>query len=362
MDKATAYRLYEPMLKTRRVDERMRRLFRQGRFKGTYFSAVGQEATNVGAGIHMGPDDMLAPSHRQLGAMIAKGISLKRVMAQVYSKAESPDGSHQHPCHFGDPDLNIVSPTGHVAIQVVMGAGSAYGFLLEAAQAGQVKINWDPEGIVWAGRWSLNEGARLRCALSFFGEGATAKGDFHESLNFAAIHKLPIVYICENNLWAESVHYSENFTLDDFSERAKGYGMPGVSIDGNDIFAVHDNVGAAVERARTGGGPTLVECKTYRWHGHSEIDPADYRTDEELEGWKERCPLEVFRRRATEMGVWDDALSAAAEERIAAEIDEAIDWAEEEATEPDPENFLGKVFHTPELNAAVRRAWERHRG
>ncbi|MCH8180462.1 MAG: 2-oxo acid dehydrogenase subunit E2 [Proteobacteria bacterium] len=251
MDKETAYRLYEPMLKTRRLDERMRRLFRQGRFKGTYFSAIGQEATNVGAGIHMLPDDMLAPSHRQLGAMIAKGISLKRVMAQVYSKAESPDGAHQHPCHFGDPELNIISPTGHVAIQILMGVGSAYGFLLEAAQEGKVKINWDPDGIVWAGRWTLAPGTRLRCALAFFGEGATAKGDFHESLNFAAIHNLPIVYICENNLWAESVHASENFALEDYSERAKGYGMPGISIDGNDIvYHGYFDIGVAVGSPR----------------------------------------------------------------------------------------------------------------
>ncbi|MCH7494102.1 hypothetical protein IIA16_05275 [bacterium] len=105
-----------------------------------------------------------------------------------------------------------------------------------------------------------------------------------------------------------------------------------------------------------------MECKTYRWHGHSEIDSADYRTDEELERWKERCPLEVFRLRATEMGFWDEGLVAAMEERLATAIDEAIDWAEEEATEPDPEGFLDRTFHTPALNAAVRRAWERHRG
>ena len=105
-----------------------------------------------------------------------------------------------------------------------------------------------------------------------------------------------------------------------------------------------------------------MECKTYRWHGHSEIDPADYRTEEELETWKTRCPLEVFRQRATEMGIWDPELVAEMEKRLAADIDEAIDWAEEEANEPDPENFLGRAFHTPELNAAVRRTWERHRG
>lgn len=362
MDRDLAFRLYEPLLKTRMVDQRMRLLFRQGRFKGTYFSAIGQEATNVGAGIHMGPDDMLAPSHRQLGAMIAKGITMRRVMAQVYSKAESPDGSHQHPCHFGDPDLNIVSPTGHVAIQIVMGTGSAYGFLLDAHREGKVTVNWDPDGIVWAGRWSLAPDTSLRCAMSFFGEGATAKGDFHEALNFAAIHKLPIVYVCENNLWAESAHVSENAAMEDLSDRAKGYGMPGVSIDGNDVFEVYETAGAAVQRARAGGGPTLIECKTYRWHGHSEIDPADYRTDEELEAWKERDPLRVFEERATEMGVWDADRAASIRASIEAEIDEAIDWAEEEATEPDPENFLSHAFRTPELNAAVRKTWERRRG
>ncbi|MBC8515463.1 thiamine pyrophosphate-dependent dehydrogenase E1 component subunit alpha [bacterium] len=357
-----SYALFRPMLKTRLLDERMRKLFRQGRFKGTYFSAVGQEATNVGTGTHMREGDILAPSHRQLGAMVARGITAKRVMAQVYSKAESPDGAQQHPCHFGDPQLDIVSPTGHVAIQVVLAAGAAYAYLMDAWREGKVKINWDKEGIVWAGNWTLEEGHEMNCAFSFFGDGATAKGDFHESLNFAGIHKLPVVYVCENNLWAESAHLTENVPTEKVSDRAAAYGMPGITIDGNDIFEVNRVVGEAVRRARRGGGPTLIECMTYRWYGHSEIDPADYRTEEEVAKWKERDPLLVFRATMEERGEWDEEIVAKIEAEINEEIDEAIDWVEEESTDPQPDQFLDVTFRTSSLNEVVRREWEKRDG
>ena len=362
VDQKTAFEvLYHPLLKARLLDERMVKLFNQGRFGGTYFSGCGQEATNVGAGVHMVEGDILAPSHRQLGAMVARGITAKRVLAQVYSTAESPDGAQQHPCHFGDPELDIVSPTGHVAIQVVLAAGSAYAYLLDAYRKGDVKINWDKDGIVWAGNWTLKKGSRLNCAFAFFGDGATAKGDFHESMNFAGIHKLPVIYMAENNIWAESVHVTENVPVERLSDRAAAYGMPGVTVDGQNVFEVYHAVQEAVERARSGGGPTLVECLTYRYHGHSMIDPADYRTDEEVEKWKKRDPLIVFEKVAKEDGIWSDKLAKEIEDRINNEIEEAIDWVEDESTKPKPDQFIDVTFRDPKFNDAIRKRWEKRK-
>ena len=362
VDQKTAFEvLYHPLLKARLLDERMVKLFNQGRFGGTYFSGCGQEATNVGAGVHMVEGDILAPSHRQLGAMVARGITAKRVLAQVYSTAESPDGAQQHPCHFGDPELDIVSPTGHVAIQVVLAAGSAYAYLLDAYRKGDVKINWDKDGIVWAGNWTLKKGSSLNCAFAFFGDGATAKGDFHESMNFAGIHKLPVIYMAENNIWAESVHVTENVPVERLSDRAAAYGMPGVTVDGQNVFEVYHAVQEAVERARSGGGPTLVECLTYRYHGHSMIDPADYRTDEEVEKWKKRDPLIVFEQVAKEDGIWSDKLAKKIEDKINDEIEKAIDWVEDESTKPKPDQFIDVTFRDPKFNDAIRKRWEKRK-
>jgi len=362
VNQETAFKvLYHPLLKARLLDERMVKLFNQGRFGGTYFSGCGQEATNVGAGVHMVEGDILAPSHRQLGAMVARGITAKRVLAQVYSTAESPDGAQQHPCHFGDPELDIVSPTGHVAIQVVLAAGAAYAYLLDAYRDGKVKLNWDKDGIVWAGNWTLKKGTSLNCAFSFFGDGATAKGDFHESMNFAGVHKLPVIYMAENNIWAESVHVTENVPVERISERAAAYGMPGVTVDGQNVFEVYSAVGEAVNRARTGGGPTLIECLTYRYHGHSMIDPADYRTDEEVEEWKKRDPLKVFKEIAKKDGIWSEKLAKETEKNINDEIEKAIDWVEEESTRPKPDQFIDVTFRNPKFNEAIRKRWEKRK-
>lgn len=303
LSKETLVGLYTNLLTTRMLDERFRKLFRQGRFAGTYFSAVGQEATTVGPTYGLTDEDIIAPSHREIGANVTKGVPMERIVAQVYARVNSPDKGKSHPCHYGWKDKGVITPSSTLAGQTIVGTGCAMAFHI------QRKDN---------------------VVLAFFGEGSTSRGGWHEALNFAGIHKLPIVYICQNNLWAESVPATMQAGIKDFSDRAKAYGFPGITIDGNDVVLTHKTAVEAIKRARAGEGPTLIECKTYRWYGHSEIDPADYRTLEELESWKKKDPVARAEKLVMDLGLIDKTRREALVEDINQELDEAIDICEKE--------------------------------
>ena len=182
-------------------------------------------------------------------------------------------------------------------------------------------------------------------AVSFFGDGATSKGDFHEALNFAGIHKLPVVFICQNNFYAESVPLRLQTAVENLSEKAKAYGFPGVSIDGNDVEQVYEISKEAFARAGDGGGPTLIECKTYRWYGHSDIDLASYRPQEEVEEWIRQDPIPRFERRLFDQGVLTEERKAEIRQQIENEIEDAVDYAET-CPRPDPEDTLKDVYST----------------
>ncbi len=308
--------LYTNLVKTRTVDERLRKLFRQGRYAGTYFSAVGQEATTVGPTYGLRDEDIIAPSHREIGAAITKGIPIEKIIAQVYARSNSPDKGKSHPCHYGDREKGVINPASTVAGQTVVGTGCALGFKI------QKKDN---------------------VVLAFFGEGGTSRGGWHEALNFAGIHKLPIVYICQNNLWAESVPSTLQANIKQFSSRAKAYGFPGVTIDGNDVVTVHKTAYEAVARARAGEGPTLIECMTYRWYGHSEIDPADYRTEKELEKWKKEDPVPRAEKLLVDLGILTTEKREALLGEINQELDDAIKLCEE-MKYSEPEEAYGDVY------------------
>jgi len=316
LSKETLLGLYTNLMKTRLLDERFRKLFRQARFAGTYFSAVGQEATTVGPTYGLREDDLIAPSHREIGAAITKGVPLDRVVAQVYARSNSPDKGKSHPVHFGWGPLRMITPASTLAGQTVVGTGCAMGFKIQKKDS---------------------------VVLAFFGEGATSRGGWHEAVNFAGIHKLPIVYICQNNLWAESVPATMQAGIKDFSDRAKAYGFPGVTIDGNDVIEVHKTAVKAIDNARKGKGPTLIECKTYRWYGHSEIDPADYRSQEELEKWKKLDPIPRAEKILTDMGILDKPKREALVQTINQEIDEAVEICEK-AEYADPEEAYTDVY------------------
>ena len=293
--------IYYLLVLTRNLDERGRKLFKQARFTGTYFSAVGQEATTVVPTYGLRKEDVIAPSHREIGANVAKGVPIKLIMAQIYARKTSPDKGKSHPCHYGYAPLRVITPASTVAAQVVVGTGAALAFKIR-------KVD--------------------NVVVSFFGDGATSRGGFHEALNFAGIHKLPIVYICQNNLWAESVPLRLQTALTDLSERAKAYGFPGVTIDGNDVMEVLRTSREAIEKARRGDGSTFIECKTYRWYGHSEIDPANYRAKEELEAWMKKDPIPHYEKYLLENKILDEKEKNKILVKIEKEIDEAVDFAE----------------------------------
>jgi TPP-dependent pyruvate/acetoin dehydrogenase alpha subunit len=313
---AAARELYTFLLRTRLLDERMRKLFKAGRFAGTYFSAVGQEATTVGPTYALRPTDWVAPSHREIGALVTKGVPVETILAQVYARRNSPDKGKSHPCHYSAPQHRFFTPASTVAGNTVVGVGIALAFKVRG------------------------EDSVVEC---YFGEGATSRGGWHEALNFAGVQKLPVVFICENNLWAESVPASMQAAISDFSERARAYGIPGVTIDGNDVLETYRTAREAVDRARRGEGPTFIEAKTYRWYGHSEIDPADYRTPEELAAWKARDPVPRLERQLTAAGIIDTALREAIVADINREVDEAIRVCEATPYAP-PEEALTDIY------------------
>jgi len=296
--------LYRMLVKCRMCDEKARILFRQGKYKGNFYSGVGQEATGVGTAFSLRPDDWVAPSHRDWTANIIKGAPLKFCFAQLFAKVTSPDRGRSSPAHMGYPPLHVITPASSIAGQLNVGTGVALGIK---------KLRQDA------------------VVVSYFGDGATSFGGFHEACNFAGVHKLPIIYVNQNNLWAESVPLRLQTALTNLSDRAKAYGFPGVSLDGNDVLAVYEAAQTAIKRARAGEGPTLLECKTYRWYGHSEIDPAKYRMKEEVEAWKKRDPVAAFEKKLAEKKLLTDTQKKEIADEITREINEAVEFAEQSA-------------------------------
>ena len=331
MDTELLRRLYAYMLKCRTVEERIRLLFRQGRFAGNYFAAVGQEATEVGATIDLLPEDTIAPSHRNFVVHIMKGTPLRLMFAHIYGRKTSPDQGRSAPAHCGYAPLNIINPASTIAAQLSIGTGVALAYRMQRKSS-------------------------IVVALS--GEGSTSLGFWHEAVNFAGVQKLPIIFIVENNGYAESVPVALQTAVENISEKARAYGIPGVTVDGNDVVAVYVAMRAAIDRARTGGGPTLLECKTYRWYGHSEIDPAKYRDSEELAYWKSRDPITNMERYLESNSLWSNQWK---EELMAAfnlEIDDAISFAES-SPHPDAEEALDHVFSfSIKERELERRIWE----
>ncbi len=294
--------LYRMMVKCRMCDEKARILFRQGKYGGNFYSGVGQEATEVGAAYSLREDDWIAPSHRDWTSNIIKGAPLKYCYAQLFAKSDSPDRGRSSPAHMGYPALNIITPASSIAGQLNVGTGVAFG---------------------------LKRLGKDSIVVAFFGDGATSIGGFHEALNFAGVHKLPIVYVCQNNLWAESVPLRLQTAVKDLSDKAKAYGFPGVNVDGNDVLAVYDVMSKAIVRARSGEGPTLIECKTYRWYGHSEIDPAKYRLKDEVESWRKKDPIPRFEKYLMDLKLLTEEQKKQIAAEIIEEMDAAIEFAEQ---------------------------------
>jgi TPP-dependent pyruvate/acetoin dehydrogenase alpha subunit len=302
--------LYRSMLRIRRFEERVYFLFLEGEIPGTLHQYQGQEAVAVGVCDALERTDWITSTHRPHGHALAKGVSSRSVMAELYGKATGCCRGRGGSMHLGDPDVGMLPAIAIVAggNTVVTGLGLAF----KLRRSGQV-------------------------AACFFGEGATNEGAFHEGLNFAAVKRLPVVFVCENNLYGASTPYTQVSLVEDVAERAAAYGVPARIVDGMDVIAVREATVEAVAAARAGDGPTLVECKTYRYVGHSRSDARGYRTRDEEAAWKERDPIARLRTHLSETDA--AAIEAAVEE----ELDEAVEFARN-SPDPDPEELPGDVY------------------
>lgn len=314
----TLREMYRFVALARALDERIWQLNRAGRAPFVV-SGQGHEGALVGAGFALDrARDLVLPYYRDLALCLVFGLSARDVMMSVLARAPDPmSGARQMPSHFGSAKLRIVSSSSVVATQLPHATGTAYAAKLR--DTGQV-------------------------SLACFGEGAASKGDFHEACNFAGIHRLPVVFFCENNRYAISVPQNLQMAIDNVADRAAGYGFPGVVVDGTDLLAVYQAVGAAAERARRGDGPTLVEAKVYRFHPHtSDDDDRTYRSQDEVKAWRAHDPLARFEARLREVGAVDDWMLAEIAAGVAGEVDAATDAAEGAAF-PDPATFDRHVY------------------
>ena len=239
----------------RAFDERLSTLVKQAKVRSGVYTGIGQEAIIVGTCFGLRKEDFICPLHRDLGSFLMKGVEPRAMMSQMFAKTTGLSKGRDSALHSGVSELGIFGNTSMLGANLPVAAGLALTFKMEQVD---------------------------NVVVAYFGEGASNTGDFHEALNFAGVQRLPIVFVCENNQYAYSVPIEKSMAMDDVADRAHSYGFDGVAINGNDVLAVYQATQGALARARSGDGPTLIECKTYRWHGHSEHDKAFYRTDEEL--------------------------------------------------------------------------------
>jgi acetoin:2,6-dichlorophenolindophenol oxidoreductase subunit alpha len=307
---------FSTMTLIRRYEEHLYRLFLQGLVPGTLHQCQGQEAVAVGICSALRADDLIFSTHRPVGHLIAKGASLNAITAEIWGKATGCVGGKGGQMHLADFSVGAMVSNAIVGANIPIAAGSALAFRM---------LGLD------------------RVAVSFFGDGASNIGAFHEGLNLAAVKRAPAIFVCENNLYAASTHISQAMNIRDIADRAAAYGIPGVVVDGMDVEAVHAAATEAVARARRGDGPTLIECKTYRYRGHSRGDPGGYRQAEEHQAWLERDPIERTKIRLIGRFGAEPARLAAIEQRAQERVEAAVAFALA-SPEPEPSDALTNVF------------------
>jgi pyruvate dehydrogenase E1 component alpha subunit len=308
--------LYEQMLLIRRFEERAAELRQAGLIPGFLHPYIGQEAVAVGVCAALGPGDVITSTHRGHGHMLARGADPERMLAELYARRDGYNRAKGGSLHITDERLGFLGANGIVGGGIPLATGAA----LQLRRVGA-------EGV----------------AVSFFGDGATNEGSFHESLNLASLWKLPAVYVCENNLYGEFTRQDKHQSVTDVAIRAESYAMAAAIADGNDLMAVYEASRVAVERARREDGPSLIEAKTYRHRGHYEGDMGAYRPPEEVEEWLARDPIITFGRRLIETDVADQATLDRLADRVEQRLQAAADFAAA-SSHPTPEEALEDVF------------------
>jgi TPP-dependent pyruvate/acetoin dehydrogenase alpha subunit len=308
--------MYRRMLLIRDFETRAAEEFARGNINGHIHTYAGEEAVAVGVCANLRGDDLITSTHRGHGHCIAKGGEVKYMMAELFCRRTGYCKGKGGSLHIADISLGILGANGIVGagIPIALGGG------LSAQLKGTDSV-----------------------CISFFGDGASNQGTFHESLNLASIWKLPVIFIAENNQYAQTTPQKYHMNVKSISERATAYGIPGVVVDGNDVMAVYETAREAVRRARAGAGPTLVECMTYRQRGHYEGENMGYRTQAEVDDWKRRDPIPRFRQQLVKMGVASEAEAKQIEDSCQRDIEDAIRFANE-SPYPSPEETLEDVY------------------
>jgi pyruvate dehydrogenase E1 component alpha subunit len=310
------------MLRIRKFEEKVRDLFADGELHGNVHLYIGEEAVAVGACTALKDGDIITSTHRGHGHAIAKGLDVKLMMAELFGKKDGYCKGKAGSLHIADFDAGMLGANGIVGASVPIAAGSA----LKSKIMGDNNVT-----------------------VCFIGDGATAQGAFHEGINIAATWDLPVVYVCENNLYGEMGHFKEQHNVKNVSSMAEAYNVPGVTIDGMNVVEVHKNVKPAVDRARKGEGPSLIECLTYRYRGHFEGDPELYRKKEEVLEWQKRDPIEKFKKQLIKDGKLDKDDFENIVNEIEEEIDDAVDFARK-SDYPDLQEAYTDVFEKETLN------------
>ncbi|HMC82487.1 MAG TPA: thiamine pyrophosphate-dependent dehydrogenase E1 component subunit alpha [Candidatus Polarisedimenticolia bacterium] len=322
--------IYYFLKMNRLIEERLSALYRQGKVQGGLYSSRGQEAISVGSAYALGPQDILAPMIRNLGAMLVKGVRPLELFLQYLQREGSPCKGRDTSLHFGGIERGLVPPISHLGTLVPVMAGVA----LAARRRGKPVV-----------------------ALTYVGDGASSTGDFHEGLGIASVRRLPMVLILENNRWAYSTPVSRQSLLTDLADRARGYGIPRGVVDGNDVLAVCTATSSAIALARRGGGPVLLECKTMRMRGHSEHDDAWYVPEEEKRYWERRDPISLYEKRLIARGSVTQADLQRIEKRCLEEIERDLETALS-APFPAPESCIEDVYASGSDEAHVHEETE----
>ena len=316
LDRDALVALYRSMLTTRGLEEMGHVLYKQGKIPGSFYTGRGNEAASVGVAAAMRPEDVGAPLHRNLGVHIARGTEPWRIFANYLGRLDGPSRGRDGNVHFGDLDRGQITIVSHLPAVLPVVVGCALAFRIRGER---------------------------RVAVGWFGEGASARGDCHEAMNFAGVHRLPVVFVCDNNQWAYSTPTHLEYAAERLSDRARAYGFEGVTVDGTDVLAVYAEARRAIEQARAGGGPTLIESMTLRMEGHAVHDDASYVPREMLSAWAERDPVRGFRSWLADHAAFSDAEDEGLRAQVKSLLSEALRRAEASPL-PDPASVTDGVY------------------
>jgi TPP-dependent pyruvate/acetoin dehydrogenase alpha subunit len=320
LDREDLLQAYRNMVLTRGIEERGHILYRQGKIPGSFYTGRGNEAASVGVATAMGPNDVGTPLHRDMGVHVTRGVEPWRIFAQYMGRADGPTRGRDGNVHMADSQLGLIAMVSHLPAMLPVAVGAALAFRIREEK---------------------------RVAVAWFGEGASARGDCHEGMTLAGVRKLPVVFVCDNNQWAYSTPTHLEFATEHVADRAQAYGFEGIVVDGTDVLAVYREAKRAIEKARGGDGPTLLECLTLRMEGHAVHDDAFYVPKQMFEEWAKSDPLERFRTWLRENADMSDD----EEDEIASDVKRTLNEAlrrAEESPLPEASSLLEGVYASPE--------------